>query len=113
MELSQHHVDGFDEENELQDTNKDGGNGEHTHVDWSRGFSDSFTPQPTTQTQNHSNAFGGDSDEDDEDPFGDFNSSSDQETSHQWEEGFSSNFADMDVSTYKNQESKKDLPVKA
>lgn len=112
MELSQRHVDGFDKDDDLHDTNKDGKNEAHTHVDWSGGFSDSFTPQPSTQTQNYSHAFGGE-DEDDEDPFGDFNSSSDQETSHQWEEGFSSNFADMDVSTYKNQESKKDLPVKA
>lgn len=49
--------------------------------------------------------------EDDDDPFGDFASSSQPQ---QWEDGFTSNFTDMDLSNIKlNEEKRKENVVNA
>lgn len=103
---------------------------EAARVDWTGGFSDSFTAQATTttevpKTESHSSSSSSDGEEaeerkkeeseDENDPFGDFNSSNDNKTTDQkWEEGFSSNFADMDLNKVEeDQKLKKDTPVEA
>ncbi|KAI7867052.1 SIT4 phosphatase-associated protein-domain-containing protein [Mucor mucedo] len=80
---------------------------EETTVDWTGGFSDSFTAQPAAGLQTPQKH---DSPEDD-DPFGDFNSSnSTTEPDQTWQDGFSTNFADMDV---KEKNLKKETPASA
>jgi hypothetical protein len=52
-----------------------------------------------------------DDDDDDDDPFGDFASSTQPQ---HWEDGFASNFADMDLSNIKlNEEKRKENVVNA
>lgn len=75
-------------------------------VDWASGFNDSFTA-PLTTTNLQSSKIHEDLPEED-DPFGDFNSST--ETDQAWQEGFSTNFADMDV---KEKNLKKETPASA
>jgi hypothetical protein len=121
--VSHHHQDDLfnsDDEDEEEE--------EASRIDWTGGFSDSFTPQPTTtslqRTPSHNSLSSSDGEEgkheeneneieDEDDPFGDFNSNNDNEpTNQKWEEGFSSNFGDMDINTIEeDQKLKKDTPV--
>lgn len=104
-----HHVD---EEGDKDD--------EDSNVDWTGGFGDSFTTQPAAdlhRTQSHNLSDEEeiklkDEDEDEDDPFGDFSSSTSQPTD-KWEDGFSSNFADMDVNATEEKNLKKETPASA
>ncbi|KAI8064073.1 SIT4 phosphatase-associated protein-domain-containing protein [Thamnidium elegans] len=84
--VSHHHI--MDQQ---EDYNSDE---DEARIDWTGGFSDSFTA-PLAVDKN-----------DEEDPFGDFTSCN--ETA-KWEDGFSTNFADMDVKTIEE----KQVPTKA
>lgn len=97
-----------------QDTNEED---EETTIDWTGGFSDAFTTtQPTsnlhrTQSHNSSDDEQDNKSKEEDDPFGDFNSSS--EITEKWEEGFTSNFADMDVKSMDETNLKKETPTPA
>ncbi|KAL7315954.1 sporulation-induced protein [Mucor circinelloides] len=72
---------------------------------WSGGEYDPFSTAGQNDNEIKANKSNADN-EDEEDPFGDFASSSSAndnlgQTASQWEDGFASNFADMDLSTVK------------
>lgn len=87
MVVSHHHI--MDQQEDYN-SDEDG-----ARIDWTGGFSDSFTAPLAVDKK-----------DEEEDPFGDFASCN--ETT-KWEDGFSSNFADMDVKTIEE----KQVPTKS